>query len=240
MTLQAISKGFEYYKKCGLRFSIKTFPSILLYGFIASIGSTNYSEGISYQDSFFFLINVFLVTPFIIIFSIYLANDLIENKNRDILVYYVDSWRFLIKVLILWLVTTLTLLTVIIISIQNIFLLILGTPLTIFLFVKFLYVNYFAILEDKSILNSLKLSWRLSDKNYLQNFYMASFYLYILILSVVVLYFLATNYIDTNQVPRSISFVINSLAIYIQACLISFPILVFYKNQSLDEIKDSI
>ena len=87
MTLQAISKGFEYYKKFGLSFTIKIFPLIFLFGFIASIGSSSsLSDGISNFDILLLLINNFLISPLLTIISIFIANDLIEKNNRDVLV----------------------------------------------------------------------------------------------------------------------------------------------------------
>ena len=108
MTLQAISKGFEYYKKFGLNFTIKIRPLIFLFGFLASIGSSSsLSDGISNFDIFWLLINNFLISPLLTIIAIFIANDLIENNNRDFLVYYAISWQFLLKVLILSLISTL-------------------------------------------------------------------------------------------------------------------------------------
>ena len=99
MTLQAISKGFEYYKKFGLNFTIKIRPLIFLFGFLVSIGSSSsLSEGISNFDIFWLLINNFLISPLLTIIAIFIANNLIENDNRDVLVYYAISWQFLLKV----------------------------------------------------------------------------------------------------------------------------------------------
>ena len=113
MTLQAISKGFEYYKKFGLNFTIKILPLIFLFGFLASVGSSSsFSDGISNFDIFLLLINNFLISPLLTIIAIFIANDLIEKNNRDVLVYYAISWQFLLRVLILSLISTLELITV--------------------------------------------------------------------------------------------------------------------------------
>ena len=107
MTLQAISKGFEYYKNFGLNFSIKIIPLVFLFGFVASSGSTSQiSMGLSNFDILLLLFNNFLISPLITIFSILLANDLFKNNKRDVLVYYAISWQFLIKVLLLSLIST--------------------------------------------------------------------------------------------------------------------------------------
>ena len=107
MTLQAISKGFEYYKKFGLNFTIKILPLIFLFGFLASVGtSSGLSDGISNFDISLLLINNFLISPLTTIIAIFIANDLIEKNNRDVLVYYVISWQYLLKVLILSLIST--------------------------------------------------------------------------------------------------------------------------------------
>ena len=83
MTLQAISKGFEYYKKYGLNFTIKILPLIFLFGFLASVGSSSsLSDGISNFDIFWLLINNFLISPLLTIIAIFIANDLIENNKR--------------------------------------------------------------------------------------------------------------------------------------------------------------
>ena len=41
MTLQAISKGFEHFKKDGLKFSLNIFPAVFLFGFVASMGTSS-------------------------------------------------------------------------------------------------------------------------------------------------------------------------------------------------------
>jgi len=81
MTLQAISKGFEYYKKFGLNFTIKILPLIFLFGFLAStVSASRLSDGISNFDISLLLINNFLISPLLTIIAIFLANDLIENN----------------------------------------------------------------------------------------------------------------------------------------------------------------
>ena len=231
MTLQAISKGFEYYKKFGLNFTIKIFPLIFLFGFLASVGSSSsLSEGISNFDISILLINNFLISPLLTIIAIFIANDLIENNNRDVLVYYAISWQFLLKVLILSLISTLCI----------------GIGLLLFVIPGLLiaglliFVNYFAILENKTVLNSLNLSWEKSKLNFFQCILMASFFWFITILTITILSAISGGYEELNQISQTYTIISSCLAIYIQVCLISFPILVFYKNQSLNEIKDSI
>ena len=231
MTLQAISKGFEYYKKFGLNFTIKIFPLIFLFGFLASVGSSSsLSEGISNFDISILLINNFLISPLLTIIAIFIANDLIENNNRDVLVYYAISWQFLLKVLILSLISTLCI----------------GIGLLLFVIPGLLiaglliFVNYFAILENKTVLNSLNLSWEKSKLNFFQCILMASFFWFITILTITILSAISGGYEELNQISQTYTIISSCLAIYIQVCLISFPILVFYKKQSLNEIKDSI
>ena len=231
MTLQAISKGFEYYKKFGLNFTIKILPLIFLFGFLASAGSSSkLSEGISNIDIFLLLINNFLISPLLTIIAIFIANDLIENKNRDVLVYYAISWQFLLKVLILSLISTLCI---------GIGLLLFVVP-GILIAGLLIFVNYFAILENKTVLDSLNLSWERSKLNFFQCILMAGFFWFITILTITILSAISGSYKEINQISQTYTIISSSLAIYIQVCLISFPILVFYKNQSLDEIKDSI
>ena len=231
MTLQAISKGFEYYKKFGLNFTIKILPLIFLFGFLASIGSSsNLSEGISNFDIFLLLINNFLISPLLTIIAIFIANDLIENNKRDVLVYYAISWQFLLKVLILSLISTLCI---------GIGLLLFIVP-GILIAGLLIFVNYFAILENKSVLNSLNLSWEKSKLNFLQCILMAGFFWFITILTITILSAISGNYEEISKISQTYTIISSSLAIYIQVSLISFPILVFYKNQSIDEIKDSV
>lgn len=231
MTLQAISKGFEYYKKFGLRFSLKTFPLIFLFGFIASIGSsTALSDGISNLDILLLLINNFLISPLLTIISVFIANDLIEKNNRDVLVYYAISWQFLLRVLILSLISSLCI----------------GVGLLLFIVPGILiaglliFVNYFAILENKSIFESLNLSWERSKLYFFQSVLMAAFFWFITILTITILSSFSANYEDLNQISQTYTIISSSLAIYIQVCLISFPILAFYKNLSSNKIEDSI
>ena len=231
MTLQAISKGFEYYKKFGLNFTIKILPLIFLFGFLASVGSSSrLSDGISNFDIFLLLINNFLISPLLTIIAIFIANDLIENNNRDVLVYYAISWQFLLKVLILSLISTLCI---------GIGLLLFVVP-GILIAGLLIFVNYFAILENKTVLDSLNLSWKRSKLNFFQCILMAGFFWFITILTITILSAITGSYEEINQISQTYTIISSCLAIYIQVCLISFPILVFYKNQSLDEIKDSI
>ncbi|MEK9620088.1 MAG: YciC family protein, partial [Flavobacteriales bacterium] len=174
MTLQAISKGFEYYKKFGLNFTIKILPLIFLFGFLASVGSSSsLSEGISSFDISLLLINNFLISPLLTIIAIFIANDLIENHNRDVLVYYAISWQFLLKVLILSLISTLCI---------GIGLLLFVVP-GILIAGLLIFVNYFAILENKTILDSLNLSWEKSKLIFFQCILMAGFFWFITILT---------------------------------------------------------
>ncbi len=231
MTLRAISKGFEYYKKFGLNFSIKILPLIFLFGFLASIGSSSsFSDGISNIDIFWLLINNFLISPLLTIIAIFIANDLIENNDRDVLVYYAISWQFLLKVLVLSLISTLCI---------GIGLLLFVVP-GILIAGLLIFVNYFAILENKTVLESLNLSWEKSKLNFLQCIFMAGFFWFITILTITILSAITGSYEEINQISQTYTIISSSLAIYIQVCLISFPMLVFYKNQSLDEIKDSV
>ena len=231
MTLQAISKGFEYYKKFGMNFTIKILPLIFLFGFLASIGSSStLSEGISNYDIFLLLINNFLISPLLTIIAIFIVNDLIENNNRDVLVYYAISWQFLLKVLILSLISTLCI---------GIGLLIFVVP-GILIAGLLIFVNYVAILENKTVLESLNLSWERSKLNFFQCILMAGFFWFITILTITILSAITVSYEEINQISQAYTIISSCLAIYIQVCLISFPILVFYKNQSLAEIKDSI
>ena len=231
MTLQAISKGFEYYKKFGLNFTIKIFPLIFLFGFLASFGSSSsLSEGISNFDISLLLLNNFLISPLLTIIAIFIANDLIENNNRDVLVYYAISWKYLLKVLILSLISTFCI---------GIGLLLFIVP-GILIAGLLLFVNYFAVLENKTVLHSLNLSWEKSKLNFFQCILMASFFWFITILTITILSTILGSYKDPSQISQTYTVISSSLAIYIQVCLISFPILIFYKNQSLDEIKNSI
>ena len=231
MTLQAISKGFEYYKKFGLNFTIKILPLIFLFGFLASVGtSSNLSDGISNFDISLLLINNFLISPLTTIIAIFIANDLIENNNRDVLVYYAISWQYLLKVLILSLISTFCI---------GIGLLLFIVP-GILIAGLLLFVNYFAILENKSVLDSLNLSWEKSKLNFFQCILMASFFWFITILTITILSTISGSYEELSQISQTQAIISSSFAIYIQVCLISFPILVFYKKQSSNEIKDRI
>jgi len=231
MTLQAISKGFEYYKKFGLNFTIKIFPLIFLFGFLASFGSSSsLAEGISNFDILLLLLNNFLISPLLTIIAIFIANDLIEKNNRDVLVYYAISWQFLLKVLILSLISTFCI---------GIGLLLFIVP-GILIAGLLLFVNYFAILENKTVLDSLNLSWKKSKLNFFQCILMAGFFWFITILTITILSAISGSFNDLSQISQTYTIISSSLAIYIQICLISFPVLIFYKNQSLDEVKDSI
>jgi hypothetical protein len=231
MTLQAISKGFEYYKKFGLNFTFKIFPLIFLFGFLASFGSSsNLAEGISNFDILLLLLNNFLISPLLTIIAIFIANDLIEKNNKDVLVYYAISWHFLLKVLILSLISTFCI---------GIGLLLFIVP-GILIAGLLLFVNYFAILNNKTVLESLNLSWKKSKLNFFQCILMAGFFWFITILTITILSAISGSFNDLSQISQTYTMISSSLAIYIQVCLISFPILIFYKNQSLDEVKDSI
>tara|TARA_B100000035_G_scaffold95159_1_gene80652 strand:+ start:3241 stop:3936 length:696 start_codon:yes stop_codon:yes gene_type:complete len=231
MTLQAISKGFEYYKKFGMNFTIKILPLIFLFGFLASVGSSSsLSDGLSNFDISLLLINNFLISPLTTIIAIFIANDLIEKNNRDVLVYYAISWQYLLKVLILSLISTFCI---------GIGLLLFIVP-GILIAGLLIFVNYFAILENRSVLDSLNLSWEKSRLNFFQCILMAGFFWFITILTITILSAISDSYDELDQVSQTYTIISSSFAIYIQICLISFPILVFYKRQSSNEVKDSI
>ena len=155
---------------------------------------------------------------------------MIEKNNRDVLVYYAISWQYLLKVLILSLISTFCI----------------GVGLLLFLVPGILiaglllFVNYFAILENKSVLDSLNLSWEKSKLNFFQCIFMAGFFWFISILTIAILSTISGRYDEIGQVSQTYTIISSSFAIYIQVCLISFPILVLYKRQSSNEIKDSI
>ena len=231
MTLQAISKGFEYYKKFGMNFTIKILPLIFLFGFLASVGSSSsLSDGLSNFDISLLLINNFLISPLTTIIAIFIANDLIEKNNRDVLVYYAISWQYLLKVLILSLISTFC------IGIGLLLFIVPGVLIAGLL----IFVNYFAILENRSVLDSLNLSWEKSRLNFFQCILMAGFFWFITILTITILSAISDSYDELDQVSQTYTIISSSFAIYIQICLISFPILVFYKRQSSNEVKDSI
>jgi hypothetical protein len=176
------------------------------------------------------LLNNFLISPLLTIIAIFIANDLIEKNNRDVLVYYAISWQFLLKVLILSLISTFCI---------GIGLLLFIVP-GILIAGLLLFVNYFAILDNKTVLDSLNLSWKKSKLNFFQCILMAGFFWFITILTITILSAISVSFNDLSQISQTFTIISSSLAIYIQVCLISFPILIFYKNQSLDEVKDSI
>ena len=103
-----------------------------------------------------------------------------------------------------------------------------------------IFVNYYAILENKTVFDSLNLSWEKSKLNFFQCILMAGFFWFITILTITILSAITASYEEINQISQTYTVISSSLAIYIQVCLISFPMLVFYKNQSLDEIKDRV
>ena len=69
---------------------------------------------------------------------------------------------------------------------------------------------------------------------------MAGFFWFITILTITILSAISDSYEELSQISQTQAIISSSFAIYIQVCLISFPILVFYKKQSSNEIKDSI
>ena len=93
-----------------------------------------------------------------------------------------------------------------------------------------IFVNYFAILENKSIFESVNLSWARSKLNFFQCVLMAAFFWFITILTIAILSTFSGNNEDFIQISQTYTIISSSLAIYIQVCLISFPILAFYKN----------
>ncbi len=228
MTLQAISKGFDHFKKDGLKFSLNILPVVLLFGFIASLGtSSELSKGLSNFDIVILLLNNFLIAPLITIISILNANDLFEKRNRDVLVYYAISWKFIIRILVLSLISTF----------------LIGIGLVLFIIPGiifaglFLLVNYFAILEQKNINESILLSWNKARGNFINYLLMAAFFWFITILSISIVSYISSSFQETEKVPMIVSMLSSSLAIYIQACLISFPILIFFKKENSNQVE---
>ncbi len=228
MTLQAISKGFDHFKKDGLKFSLNIFPAVFLFGFVASLGnSSELSKGLSNFDILILLINNFLIAPLITIISILNANDLFENRSRDVLVYYAIAWKFIIRILILSLISTFLI---------GLGLVLFVVPGIIFAGL-FLLVNYFAILEEKNINESILLSWNKARENFINYLLMAAFFWFMTILSISIVSYISSSFQGTENIPIIVSIFSSSLAIYIQACLISFPILIFFKNQTSNQVK---
>ena len=230
MTLQAISKGFEHFKRDGLKFSLNIFPAVLLFGIVASLGaSSELNKGLSNFDIVILLINNFLIAPLITIISILNANDLFENRNRDVLVYYAIAWKFIIRILILSLICTFLI---------GIGLVLFVVPGIIFAGL-FLLVNYFAILEEKNINESILLSWNKARENFINYLLMAAFFWFMTILSISIVSYISSSFQETEKVPMIVSILSSSLVIYIQACLISFPILIFFKKEISNQIKSN-
>ena len=59
---------------------------------------------------------------------------------------------------------------------------------------------------------------------------MASFFWMLTIFSLALLSTLVSNYENLDEVPQIVTIVSSSLAIYIQVCLVCFPILIFFRN----------
>ena len=97
----------------------------------------------------------------------------------------------------------------------------------------FLLVNYFAILEEKNINESILLSWNKARENFINYLLMAAFFWFITILSISMVSYISSSFQGIENIPIIVSIFSSSLAIYIQACLISFPIVIADMNVKL-------
>jgi TRAP-type C4-dicarboxylate transport system permease small subunit len=66
---------------------------------------------------------------------------------------------------------------------------------------------------------------------------MASFFWLLTIFSLALLSSLVSNYENLDEIPQIVTIVSSSLAIYIQVCLVCFPILIFFRNLTESNLK---
>jgi hypothetical protein len=66
---------------------------------------------------------------------------------------------------------------------------------------------------------------------------MAAFFWFMTILSISIVSYISSSFQETEKVPMIVSMLSSSLAIYIQACLISFPILIFFKKETSNQVE---
>ena len=91
------------------------------------------------------------------------------------MVYYAIAWKFIIRILILSLISTFLI---------GVGLVLFVVPGIIFAGL-FLLVNYFAILEEKNINESILLSWNKARENFINYLLMAAFFWFMTILSII-------------------------------------------------------
>ena len=108
MIIESISKGFSTYINSFTRFTLFIFPLVIIFGLLSSLSNNLLlSESTRNLGISLLLLNNFLIVPFLTIFSVLLANDLSENINRESLGYYLVSIRYILRVFLLSIISTL-------------------------------------------------------------------------------------------------------------------------------------
>ena len=221
MIIESISKGFSIYINSFNRFTLFIFPLVIIFGLLSSL-SNNLLLTESTRDLgiSLLLLNNFLIVPFLTIFSVLLANDLSENINRESLGYYLVSIRYILRVFLLSIISTLMI------------------GIGIFLFIipgiyfagMLIFVNFFVILRNEPILEALQNSFKIGHQYIGPSIGIALFFWFTTFTTLFLISYFISDEGNFSNVPFVVSFVSNCFLVYIQIVLISFPILILYKK----------
>ncbi|OUW82020.1 MAG: hypothetical protein CBD82_02520 [Gammaproteobacteria bacterium TMED222] len=224
MTIAPLLEGFKCYFSTFKKFTLMTFPIFILLGLLASSGDIYLNDEVLFTWGIllFIFTNLFL-TPFITSFCILIVNDLQKDGLKESIGYYIVSFQLILKVLLLTLITGL-------IVIGGLILFIVPGA---YLASRLLYSPYFLILEGKTVLESLDLSWQTTKKNQKHFiFYLIYYWAALILITFFTLSIISAFAISSE--PNTSLFFTNTLAnaflSYAQLVLISYPIFFIYKN----------
>lgn len=221
MLIESISKGFSIYLNTFSRFTLLIFPLIIISGFLSTLSTGLILDDTTrYTGLILFILYNFLILPFLTIFSILLANDLSQNIKREPLAYYLVSVNYIFRIFIL------SIISAILIGLGFFLFIIPG----IYLAGMVIFVNFFVILRNESILVALQESFKTGNQNIGSCIGAALFFWVITILTTLIIIRLISNDGDTSNVPFILSSMSSCFIIYIQMVLISFPILQLYRK----------
>lgn len=221
MIIESISKGFSTYINSFTRFTLFIFPLVIIFGLLSSLSNNLLlSESTRNLGISLLLLNNFLIVPFLTIFSVLLANDLSENINRESLGYYLVSIRYILRVFLLSIISTLMI------------------GIGIFLFIipgiyfagMLIFVNFFVILRNEPILEALQNSFKIGHQNIGPSIGIALFFWFTTFTTLFLISYFISDEGNLSNVPFVVSFISNCFLVYIQIVLISFPILMLYKK----------
>lgn len=224
MTIAPLFEGFKFYFQSVKKYTSQTAPIFILLGLLSASSDIllNSEMLFTWGILIFIFTNVFL-SPFLTAFSILLVSDLYNNSLKESIGYYLVSFQICLKVLLL------TLATGAIVVVGLILFIVPG----VYLASRLLYGPYYLIIEGKTVIQAMDLSWSSTKEKSMD--YMTILFFYwttLIIVTFLVLTTISAFVISSGEgsLPFLINVIANTFLSYLQLVLISYPIFYVYKN----------